>query len=477
VQQVAGRLGAELERVARWALPAVTLATLFGLAFRSDALAWVARIGIVIYVLAEWPRLGAMARALVVFGLGLAALAFALLPQPGAVLVEALDRFAFLAAFLACLAMLRVAAEDSPLLRECGQYLIQQPPQRRYLTLASGSGLLGILLNIGALNLLGIMSLRGNTLAAAGGSMPVWQTRRRRMFVALLRGFAMVPLLSPLSITIAVVLSAMPQLRWIDLLPVAAVTAALLFALGWLLDRLGAPRHLRGLAPPRQPRSPRPLLLFCLLLAAIVGLTFLLAELMSVRLPVAVLFAAPLSAMLWLAAQRRRLGGGLGMRRAGVSMLRRADSIFPAMRAEVVILGGAGFLGLMLGRLLPLEPIAEVLLASGLGGPWLALAATAAVLLTAQIGLNPIASGTLLATLLPHPELFGTPPVLFGVALMAGWSLAAVSSPITAAVLIVGRMLGSSPYQIGYRWNGLFVLFALLLLAIWFPLAAAWLGA
>ncbi|RFA39352.1 hypothetical protein [Alkalilimnicola ehrlichii] len=319
-----------LGRVWAWALPAVILAILFGLASGSDALAWVARVGMIVYVVAEWRRQATMAKGVILFGIVLALLTVSLADAPSEALIEALDRFAFLGAFLACLGLLRVAAEDSPLMRQCGQYLIQQPPQRRYLTLSTGSGLFGIILNIGVLNLLGVMSLRGNTLAAAGGHQAVWQARRRRMFVAMLRGFAMVPLISPLGISLAVILSALPQLTWFAIAPYAFATAALMFVLGWLLDRLAAPKHLKGLAPERIRLSPRPLIAFCTLVAGIVALTFLLAYLMAVQLPVAVIFSAPLSALIWLALQRRRLGGGSGVRRAGLSIAGAPTVSFPA---------------------------------------------------------------------------------------------------------------------------------------------------
>src|SRR5690606_31302991 len=105
----------------------------------------------------------------------------------------------------------------------------------------------------------------------------------------------------------------------------------------------------------------------------------------------------------------------------------------PSMRGEIVVLGGAAFIGVLLSELLPLETLAQALTASGLSGGWLALGVTLLMLITSQFGINPIVSATLLLALLPAPEMFGMPSALFAAALMAGWSLAMVSAPITAA--------------------------------------------
>src|SRR5690606_11121123 len=112
-------------------LPIVMVSTMLSLALRTNVLAWPIAIAIVVYVIVEWPEQGAMARGVAISAVLLAVLAAAALPAPGDTLWEGLDRFAFMASFLACLGLLRTAAETSPLLRRCGQTLVQQPPQRR----------------------------------------------------------------------------------------------------------------------------------------------------------------------------------------------------------------------------------------------------------------------------------------------------------------------------------------------------------
>lgn len=48
--------------------------------------------------------------------------------------------------------------------------MVRQPPGRRYLALALGSHLIGLVLNFGVLPLVGAMVVKGNTAEAAGAT-------------------------------------------------------------------------------------------------------------------------------------------------------------------------------------------------------------------------------------------------------------------------------------------------------------------
>lgn len=452
-------------------LPAVIVGTLASLL---GAPPWVrlgAGLTLPLYLAVEWRRQRTMARLMVVGSLSLTVIALLRMPAPGAALAAALERAAFFATFIACLGMLRMAAATSPLVKRCGAALIRQPPRWRYATLSVGATAFGIILNLGVIALLGVMSLKGNTLEAAGGHEIVQRVRRRRMLTAVLRGFSLSPIVSPLGICLAVILSSYPDLRWVTLLPYTLGTAAILFLVGWLQDRLQAPRRLAELVPVTEPAGLGPLAAFAAVLLGIVVLTFAAASAAGTRLPVAVLFTVPLSAFIWMALQRRRLGGGLGLLRAARAFGRRSRKFFPGMRTEVAVLGSAGFIGELLSAMLPRTWLATHLAASGLHGPGLAAAATAAVVVAAQLGLNPIVSVTLLASVLSDTAALGVPEPVMAAGLMAGWGLAMATSPLTASMLMTARLGGVSPYTVGYRWNGPYVLAAMLIL--WLAATAA----
>src|SRR5699024_11888722 len=82
------------------------------------------------------------------------------------------------------------------------------PPPLPLLTLSLHDAL-----PICALNLFGSMIQKGNNTGTAG----LRAAREKRMMLALLRGFALTPVVSPLSIATVVVLAKMPSLVWSDL--------------------------------------------------------------------------------------------------------------------------------------------------------------------------------------------------------------------------------------------------------------------
>jgi len=455
------------QRLAALTLPVVMITTLLHALGLVDSLAALGHVALVLYIWAEWPQLPTITRFLVGAAVtGAVAVPF-LRDNPWPIWQSGFERAAYYATYMTALGFLREAAETSALVRRCGHLVINQPPAKRYLTLTSGTLLFGIILNLGVTNLLGVMITRSNTLQAAGGHEEVRQARQRRMSVALLRGFALTPMASPLSISLAVVLANLTSLRWYDLLPLGIGLAALLMAFGWWLDRRAAPRHLAGLVPQRrEQQSFKPFLQFAGLVAAIVGLALAVELLLHAPLTLAILVSAPLISVAWLAVQRKRHGPVKAVRYALTRLGRRSTHMFPSLRAEVTILGSAGFTGVILTALLPPQAIPETLAALHISGPALIVAVLAVLTLAAQIGLNPIVMVTLLASALHTPEPLGVSAQVLGLTFMAGWGLAINASPVTASVLLLARMAGVTPATVGYRWNGMFTLGGFVLLSL-----------
>ena len=442
------------------------LVTLVGLVLEVGAAHGLAGLLLAGYLVSLRGRLSSMALGLLMFAAFTTLFALWRVETPWPVFLEAVGRFAFFATFITALSLLRLPAYRSRLVRRCGQVMLHQPPARRYPILSLGSGLFGVILNIGVLNLFAGMIEKSNTLDAAHGREWVQHTRRRRMLMALLRGFSLAPLISPLGIGVAVILASMPTVTWHELAPYAYGAAAVIFLSGWIVDHLTGPHP-----PPRQspPLSPSllPLGHFGVLLLSIVMLVFTLAYLLGVRLPIATLVGAPLASWLWLAWQRRRLGG-LGLGPAMVTFRRQLPWLLGPLGSEVVVLGSAGYVGHLWVALIDPQILAGHLTWLLPLGAWNAALAMLVVLASAQVGLNPIVSVTLLAGLLPALEIPGLTPPLIGVALLVGWSLALMSSPLTASMLILSRFSGVTSWRIGYRWNGAFMLSVVPLMVAWF---------
>ncbi|MCE8019131.1 hypothetical protein HOP51_03205 [Halomonas sp. MCCC 1A11036] len=446
----------------------VTLTTLGHLVFTSAWLQGTAVLALVLYLAGVIRHLSSMARWLLAAAAALSVVVLWRSEAPGRLLFEAAGRFAFFATFVVALSLLRLPAYRSRLVRRCGEAMLLQPPGRRYPILSAGSALFGIILNIGVLNLFAGMIEKSNTLAAAQGRAWVRQVRQRRMMLALLRGFSLAPLISPMGIGVAVVLSNLPELRWLDLAPYVIGAALLIFLVGWGVDHVTGPHpaHVVGPAP-----SAAPLGQFCLLLLGVVSLVFLLAWALQVRLPIAVLMGAPLAAITWLAWQRRRLGM-LGVPAALASLHRQLPWLLAPSANEVVVLGAAGYLGHLCVALVPVESLGPLMVAMQPLGAANAVLAMLLVMGLAQVGINPIVTVTLLVGLVPTLPIEGLPPALLGASLMVGWALAMMSSPMTASMLILSRFTGIASSRIGYCWNGRFLLACIPLLAGWFLLAA-----
>ena len=431
-------------------------------------LAVVAQIALLVYLVGQWPLLPLIARLLLLA----AALAVIGLPwfmrDPAEALWLGLDRAIYFATFLACLSFLRAAAESSPLVRRCGAVLINQPPAKRYATLTFGGYLIGVILNMGVLNLLGVMIRKANTLGAAGGHEVIQQVRRQRMFTAMLRGFAVSPLGSPLTITLAVILSIMPQLRWQDVLPWGLLTTLMLLLLGWGFDRATAPKQLASLASrDHVPRAARTILRFLALVLAIFAAAVAVEELLQVELPLAIIITAPVAGAIWMWVQWQRFGRLRAVALTAARIRRRTPAQFASLRAELTVLCAAGMLGTMIAAAVPSTLLAEAMQALGLYGPPVAVAVTLLMVLFAQVGLNPIVTATIALTSLGQPEVFGLTPEVLALSVMTGWTLAVGCSPMTTSVLITAQVSGASPYTVGYRWNGWFTLIATVLAAAW----------
>ena len=443
----------------------VTLATLIHLV--GGSVAWQAAgiVALLLYLMTLKGQLTRMAKGLLCVAGVLTLLALWRSPTPGQLLFEASGRFAFFATFVVALSMLRLPAYRSRLVRRCGQSMLLQPPSRRYPILSLGSALFGIILNIGVLNLFAAMIEKSNTLSAAQGRAWVREARQRRMMLALLRGFSLAPLISPMGIGVAVVLSSLPQITWPQLAPYILGAAALIFMAGWAVDYFTGPH------PPANKTyvtpSLRPLAQFSVLLIGIVALVFSIAWLLELRLPIAALLGAPTGALLWLAWQRRRLGYG-GLPAAITAVHRQLPWLLSPSATEIVVRGAAGSLGHVCVGWVDTQQLAPLLAVLDPLGTLNAVLAMLMVVGLAQIGVNPIVTVTLLVGLLPTLGIEGLTPELIGASLMVGWALALMSSPMTASMLILSRFTGVTATRIGYRWNGRFLVAAIPLLALWF---------
>ncbi|SDP12407.1 hypothetical protein SAMN04488061_2254 [Filomicrobium insigne] len=395
----------------------------------------------------------------VVVGLALAGIAFATRPDWFQMIVGATGKAAFIAALFTALATMRNAAASSPSIAECGHFLALQPPGRRYIALTVGGQLFGLLLNYGALVLLG-------TLAEANARQEpneeIRNHRIRRMLLAIQRGFVSMLTWSPLAFSVAISTSLIPGARWSDALLPCLVSSAILAGVGWGLDTIFKPR----LSVQPSPRTAEgswlslwPLFLLLAVLGVLVGVLHAATDIRVIGI---VMMVVPVISIIWISIQN---SGKVPATWARIKTYVTRD--LPSYRSEIVLLMMAGWIGTLGGALL--SPLAA---ASGFDlsnvPAWLLLVCIVWLIpLTGQLGMNPIMTVTLLAPLLPSAAAIGVEPSDIIVAITAGWAMSGASSPYTATTLMIGAMGGVSAHHVGLRWNGPYISVCGVALSIW----------
>ncbi|TQS72453.1 hypothetical protein ERN12_01135 [Rhodobacteraceae bacterium] len=400
----------------------------------------------------------------VAIALGLSYFAVITRPAPLELLGEGLSRAAFIIAFFCALATLRHVAGLSPAITHAASYLASQPPGRRYTALTIGAQSFALMLNYGAISLLGGMS---RSSAANEPDPEIRAIRTRRMLQAVHRGFAATLCWSPLGFAMVISTSIVDGAEINAIILPALVSSAILVAAGWGMDRMFKPK----LSQPRATSAPQkdaghvsalgPIALLLVLIAVpvvVLDLTLGLSAAMSV------LIVIPLLSAGWLVigATRGERTRYLGRHAAEFSFME-----LPSFANEVVLLSMAGFIGSVAGAIL-----APLIAQSGLDltalPAWVVLISPIVLIpLGGQLGMNPILFVSLFGPIMPTPEALGVSPTAVVMALTAGWAIAATTSPFTASVMLTARLGDVSPGTVSLKWNGLHSLVCAVLLSGW----------
>jgi hypothetical protein len=433
---------AGLAMIAAWVL--VLGGALFGLGGQGAAIA-----AVLLYLALQLRHCVTATRVHLAVGAGLAVWVLAVVPAPGAALTEAMLRACFVAVLFSSLGVLQTAIAGAPRFVVAGEMLVRQPPGRRYFALSGGAALFGGVLNFGVLPLFGALVQGARPAPAGPDSASAIALRERRMLMAMLRGFSVVMFWCPLTMAYAITTTAVEGANWLAMAGIGLVLATAVVTLG---RYFGTDRRAGGApAPATVPFSFAALAPVVALLLVLSVLAAGVEEFTAGRLVHGVILFVPLAGLTLLVAIRGRDG------LARIANYVVAD--VPAQRNELAVLGNAAFCGVLIAVLLPEGSIAAIL------QQILPIAVIPAlclvlVVLTGQVGLNPLLSVTVIASTLTDAAEIGIDPTILAVALTAGWGLSVGSSSAAAATMMVGRMTGASAWTVGTRWNGGFTLAA-----------------
>ncbi|MBN9673314.1 hypothetical protein [Roseibium aggregatum] len=379
------------------------------------------------------------------------------------VLDRALVTAEFVAAFFCALSTLGNAAASSPAIVDCGRYLAGQPPGRRYAALTVGGQLFSLLLNYGAIALLGNLAVAS---AKEEKDPEIREHRTRRMLLAIERAFVSTLPWSPLSFAFTFSSVLIAGVSWTDAVLPCFVTGLLLAGSGWLLDtifkpKLSRPRTGRPQQPAGSVRTLGPLLLLLVIMGSLVFAIHLGS---GIRVPGIVIVVVPLISIAWIGLQNKDTAPAKAMARRSLDFARTE---LPVLQSQVVLLTMAGFIGIVGGALVdPLVATAGIDL--HLLPPALLLVFVIWIIpAMGQLGMNPLLAISLLAPLLPPARDIGLEPTDLLLATTGGWALSGISSPFTAMSVVTGSFAGVSARHVALRWNGLYLPIAGALVTFW----------
>lgn len=433
------------------------------------ALTLTASVALVAYLALAWRQFSLGTWVPIIMSVGVLILALQR-GVPGSVFLLAAERALFLAALIAMLGTLRSAASVAPEVARAGLFLTSQPAWRRYVALASGGHLFGVLINFGGLALLLDLAMRSMQSPATHDLPPdIQEARLRRMSLAIIRGFGLISLWSPFGFATNAILITLPGISYVQFGPIGFAMSFVFLALGWVLDRVQGRRYRRlGLATPTPP--PGSWIGAVVLLGHILALGAGVAgvhEFTTLSFQQALILVVPAYSIGWAAASGRRSGLGVlpALREAGGATWGRLSLMGP----EIGVFASAGFLPILLLALVPMEPLRMAIAGLGMGAVPLALSLAASIMLLAFVGINPIVAASVLGAIAFQLAVPGLSQTAIALAITGGWTAVIGLSPFITTIIISASITGRSVWQIGPLWNGAYSAAVLL---IWCALLA-----
>ena len=363
----------------------------------------------------------------VVFVVALAMFVFALGYDPELIETASGNMTRLAGLMLAVMLLSNVLARTEDL-QQISVSLFGGKPLARYLSLAFGTSLVSVPLNFGSVAVVG--SLVGERIRRNGDSESTRNATR-----AVLRGFGVAPMFSPLSISVVLTLTLLPQVSLLSLL-LLAVPFSVVMVLAGLHWR--EPEPLQSTERSVNRAGAGSWLRFGgLILAICVGVLWL-----SHRFGLSYAHAVALSCL--AAVLLYRILGWLKRENPPLASMANVSN-------ELAIVGGSAFIGAVLSGVVlgqisgqPELPVwLWALLAAGV--PWVFFAAGLA-------GMNPIIIATLiggiLGSLWPGAAQLG-----LAIAMVTGWGITAFGTPFAANALIMERLTGYRTRDASFRWS------------------------
>ncbi|KAA1172314.1 hypothetical protein FWJ25_14060 [Marinobacter salinexigens] len=380
-----------------------------------------------------WGNLRMVGRVIVLLIVVLAGVALALEPKA---VEQAASNMTRIGSLIITVMLLSAVLSQSDDLKVISRSLFGGRAVFRYFGMTSGTALLSVPLNFGAVGV--IATMIGLQVKEQGDSASARNAAR-----AVVRGFGASPMASPLSIAIVMTVTLVPGLSSWKLIALG-LPFAILYLLGGLLAREDEP--VRELADATNESALFPWLRFIGIIGSICVGAFLLNSQGSLPYSQSVTFSCLAAVAIGLLYRRVKDG-------------RVALPSLSMINNELAIMGGSAFLGGIIGTF-ALGWLGMDFSLPSWAYPMVAMAVPWLFFIGGSVGVNPIISGTLSGSILgpiwPSYGLLG-----LGLGIIVGWGVTIAGTPYSANSLLLERCTGYKAHTASYEWSLKFSMVAL----------------
>jgi hypothetical protein len=345
----------------------------------------------------------------------------------------------------ASVTLLQYPAIRSPSMQVVRVIVTNLPPGRRYLWLSLASHFLSAITNFA-----GFALLASFVASSAAGEL------RKRMALALTRGFVAASTWSPFFLAMAVVVSLMPTLRWVDVAVPGILLGLLLIVFGAACDRFGK----RGdtVEEPSVPvviegKQAAMLKLVALSLILVGGVAaFDAIAHLSMSATIAIVVTIFSLGWFWILAVTRSHGvSPVSLAEYGSSLV---DNVAGLRGLSVLFIAanifGQGVSSAVDGQML-VAAASKIGVAGVLWIPFLMFLIAA----TSILGLHSVIMIVIIGHTLP-PAAIGLSQQTMALLMLASWGIGGVLSPLSNLTLYAANMLGQSNWSMAWRDNGFY---------------------
>lgn len=428
---------------------------LLWLVTRSDMVEVFAGVGLALSVLLTAPRFGIRETYLIAIVTILSLLVWFTVEAPVEVIAEGARQAAFLMSFVLLVGLIQQAAQTSRDVKTCGEFLTNQPPGRRYVSIFLGTHYMSHVFNLGIIALIAPLIMKG-TEDANDPRNPI---RQRRQISAMLTGFAWGVVWSPTAIAPLALLTLLPGAERIPWMIAGFFIALIVLLAGWAEDKArwkpGA--FSASVAPPAFPKSA-----FAGFGALCLVLLFLTLSSMAIfdqSVVFGLMLSSPIILVGWLLLQNKGDAPATGAR---VGEIYR--TFLPYSAPIGVSLACSGFIGRVAAHLTPSQEIAEYLNIMAMPGWLFMLGLSLLVMSMSWLALSPIMLAVFLGAVLAELPAMPVERTWAALAISSGWALSMMTSPFATTVLLNTQITGIPGLRyVGWNWR--FSVMAIVILA------------